>query len=91
MYKWRSYLNKLAAKPSWNDFSKAFNVGVFDGWSEDYDEGWTDEGVKALVDTLILILFDRLNDITGISEEQRYALIFQSLEKRWNSNIQGED
>ena len=88
MYKWR-YSKDYGL--SWNDFSNAINIGVFDGWSEDYDEGWTEEGVKALVDTLILILFDRLNDITGISDEQRYALIFQSLEKRWNSNIQGED
>ena len=70
---------------SWNDFSKAINIGVFDGWSEDYGEGWTDERVEALVDTLIWNLFDRLNDITGMSEEQRYALIFQSLEKRWDN------
>lgn len=53
---------------SWNDFSKAINLGVFDGWSEDYGEGWTDERVEALVDTLIWNLFDRLNDITGMSE-----------------------
>ena len=70
---------------SWNDFSKAINLGVFDGWSEAYGEGWTDERVEALVDTLIWNLFDRLNDITGMSEEQRYALIFQSLEKRWDN------
>ena len=70
---------------SWNDFSKAINLGVFDGWSEDYGEGWTDERVEALVDTLIWNLFDRLNDITGMSEEQRSALVFQSLEKRWDN------